>query len=332
MLTDRREDHVVRSVKRSPAGGVLLRDVEESDLPTFFEHQLDPEATLMAGLPARDRESFMAHWNRVLEDETVVKMTVLYEGGVAGNVVSFVNFGEREVGYWIGREFWGRGVATRGLAGFLRLEARRPLYANVARHNVASIRVLENCGFRVSGEEPDALILELEADEDTREGADVKVESEGLFVGPEEGKTLPNPIGGRMVIKVRDGDSGGSFSVHDNIIPAGSPGPLPHLHRNHEETFYVLEGELTVRVGERKITAPVGSFVVIPRGVVHQPSNPGTVPTRVLLIFSPSGMERFFEEAAGGRIPLQAVPEDPDVLARRDAFAEKYGYEFADLP
>ena len=157
----------------------------------------------------------------------------------------------------------------------------------------------------------------------------MKVESEGLFVGPDEGKALPNPIGGRMVVKIRDGDTAGSYSVHDNVIPAGSPGPLPHLHRDHEETFYVLEGELTVRIGERTITAPVGSFVVIPRGVVHQPSNPGTEPTRVLLIFSPAGMERFFEEAAEGRIPLQMVPTDPDALERRAAFAEKYGYEFA---
>ena len=157
----------------------------------------------------------------------------------------------------------------------------------------------------------------------------MKVESEGIFVGPDEGKVLPNPIGGRMVVKVRDGDTGGSFSVHDNVIPAGSPGPLPHLHRDHEETFYVLEGELTVRVGERRFTAPVGSFVVIPRGVVHQPSNPGAEPTKVLLIFSPSGMERFFEEAAEQRIPLQAMTTDPDALQRRDAFAAKYGYEFA---
>ena len=157
----------------------------------------------------------------------------------------------------------------------------------------------------------------------------MKVESEGLFVGPDEGKPLPNPIGGRMVVKVRDEDTGGSFSVHDNVIPAGSPGPLPHLHRDHEETFYVLEGELTVRVGERTITAPVGSFVVIPRGVVHQPSNPTTESTRVLLIFSPSGMEHFFEEAAQERIPLQVVPTDSDVLEKRDAFAAKYGYEFA---
>jgi quercetin dioxygenase-like cupin family protein len=87
-----------------------------------------------------------------------------------------------------------------------------------------------------------------------------------------------------------------------------------------------------VRVGERRISAPAGSFVVIPRGVVHQPSNPGTEPTRVLLIFSPAGMEHFFEEAAEGRIPLQAVPTDPDVLKRRAAFTEKYGYEFAEFP
>jgi RimJ/RimL family protein N-acetyltransferase len=145
----------------------LLRDVEASDLPSFFEHQLDPEATHMAGFPARNRESFMAHWNRILGDESVVKKTIHFEGEVAGNIVSFVNSGHREVGYWIGREFWGRGVATRALAGFLRLEARRPLYASVARNNVASIKVLENCGFRISGEEPDGLLLKLEADEDT---------------------------------------------------------------------------------------------------------------------------------------------------------------------
>jgi mannose-6-phosphate isomerase-like protein (cupin superfamily) len=160
----------------------------------------------------------------------------------------------------------------------------------------------------------------------------MKVESEGLFVGPDDGQALSNPVGGRMLVKLREDDTGGSYSVHENVIPAGSPGPLPHIHHEHEETFYVLEGELTVRVGERRFTAPVGSFVVIPRGVVHQPSNPATEPMRVLLIFSPAGMEHFFEEAAEGRIPLQAVPTDPDVLEKRAAFTEKYGYEFADLP
>ena len=154
---------------------------------------------------------------------------------------------------------------------------------------------------------------------------------EGIFVGPADGKDLTNPIGGGMVVKLRDEDTAGAYSVHDNTIPPGSPGPRPHIHRRHEETFYVLEGELTVRVGPRNIVAPAGSFVVVPRGVVHQPSNPGMQPTRVLLVFSPAGMDRFFEEAAEERMPLAAVPEDPVVLERLEAFIEKYDYEFAEL-
>lgn len=160
----------------------------------------------------------------------------------------------------------------------------------------------------------------------------MKIEDPGVFVGPDDGKVLANPLGGRMVVKVRDGDTGGAYSVHDNIIPPGSPGPRPHLHRDHEESFYVLEGQLTVRVATRTIEAPAGSFVVVPRGTVHQPSNPGTRPTRVLLVFSPAGMDRFFEEAAERRMPLQAEPTDPAVLRELAAFTERYGYEFAELP
>ncbi len=155
---------------------------------------------------------------------------------------------------------------------------------------------------------------------------------EGIFVGPANGKDLTNPIGGGMVVKLRDEDTAGAYSVHDNTIPPGSPGPMPHIHHRHEETFYVLEGELTVRVGSRKIVAPAGSFVVVPRGVVHQPSNPGTEPTRVLLVFSPAGMDSFFEEAAEERMPLAVVPEDPAILERLRVFTERYDYEFAELP
>lgn len=160
----------------------------------------------------------------------------------------------------------------------------------------------------------------------------MKTGDRGLFVGPDEGQTLTNPIGGRIVAKLRDEHTHGAYSIHENTIPPGSPGPRPHLHRHHDETFYVLEGELTVRVGRRGISAPAGSFVVIPRGLVHQPSNPGTEPTRVLLIFSPSGMDHFFEEAAEGRIPLQAEPTDPAVLEKLAVFTRKYGYEFEEFP
>ena len=90
-----------RSARR---GDVLLRDVADSDLPVFFEHQRDPVANRVADFPARDREAFAAHWAKILGDENVTKKTVLFEGRVAGNVVSFERDGEREVGYWIRRE------------------------------------------------------------------------------------------------------------------------------------------------------------------------------------------------------------------------------------
>ena len=134
-------------------GSVVLRDVMEEDLPIFFEHQRDPEATQMAAFPARDRPVFMAHWAKVLRDPTNITQTILCDGQVAGNIASFDQAGEREVGYWIGRQFWGRGVATRALAALLGLAEARPLYAHVAKHNIASRRVLEKCGFSVIGED-----------------------------------------------------------------------------------------------------------------------------------------------------------------------------------
>ena len=80
------------------------------------------------------------------------KQAIVVGGQVAGNVVSFTLGGERLVGYWLGREFWGQGIATRALAAYLALETARPLHARVAKANVASRRVLEKCGFRVAGE------------------------------------------------------------------------------------------------------------------------------------------------------------------------------------
>ncbi len=124
-------------------------------MPILFEHQLDPEASRMAAFPPRDRDAFMAHWHRILRDEASTIRTVVVDGQVAGNVLCFQWSGRWEVGYWIGREHWGRGVATRALTDFLQLVRIRPLYAGVATHNVASIRVLEKCGF-VSSDDPDS--------------------------------------------------------------------------------------------------------------------------------------------------------------------------------
>jgi RimJ/RimL family protein N-acetyltransferase len=133
---------------------VRLRDVEPGDLPVFYEHQLDADATRMAAFPSRDRAAFDAHWaTNILGNPAAITQTILVNGQVAGNIGSWPQGGVRLVGYWIGKEHWGKGVATRALAAFLHVVTERPLFAHVARHNVGSIRVLEKCGFRLEREE-----------------------------------------------------------------------------------------------------------------------------------------------------------------------------------
>ena len=126
---------------------VHLRDVEPDDLPIFFEHQRDPVAVAMVVFRSRDKAEFDEHWAKILADDACLKKTIVADGQVAGNIGSFGRDGKREVGYWIDRTLWGRGIASEALAAFLRLEQSRPLYAGVAPHNIASIRVLQKCGF-----------------------------------------------------------------------------------------------------------------------------------------------------------------------------------------
>jgi RimJ/RimL family protein N-acetyltransferase len=142
---------------------VSLRDVLDDDLPILFEHQLDPAATAMATVPSRDREAFMAHWERIRADDSIVLKTIVADGQVAGNVVSWQHEGERLVGYWIGRDHWSKGIATAALAAFLQVVETRPLRARVAEHNIASIRVLEKCGFARSDGSDGELVLQLDA-------------------------------------------------------------------------------------------------------------------------------------------------------------------------
>jgi len=125
----------------------VLRDVRANDLDAFFEHQREPEATAMAIFPARDREAFDAHWRRILADDTLIKKTIVHGDQVAGNVLSWQQDGQQLVGYWVGRAFWGRGLATRALQELVTELTTRPLHAWVATSNVGSIRVLEKCGF-----------------------------------------------------------------------------------------------------------------------------------------------------------------------------------------
>jgi len=130
---------------------VQLRDVEADDLPLFFEHQRDPIAVALVAFHSRDRAAFDQHWTKLLANPSCLKKTILADGQVAGNIGSWSSDGKREIGYWIDRTLWGRGIATQALAAFLRLEPTRPLHAGVATHNAASIRVLQKCGFTLLG-------------------------------------------------------------------------------------------------------------------------------------------------------------------------------------
>lgn len=132
-----------------------LRPVTPADLDVHFAFGSDPAAVQMAAFTSKDpsdRAAFDAHWKRLLGDATVATRAIVHDGRVVGSIASFVLDGEREVTYWIGREHWGRGLATKALASFLAEERTRPLFGRAAKDNVGSIRVLEKCGFRICGE------------------------------------------------------------------------------------------------------------------------------------------------------------------------------------
>ena len=124
----------------------------------LFEQWADPVAAHMAAFTApdhMDRDAFQRRWSRLRADETVIARAIVVEGEVAGTIGSWGDPDEREVTYWIGRSYWGKGIATGALTAFLAVDPSRPLHARVAYDNVGSRRVLEKCGFRVIASERD---------------------------------------------------------------------------------------------------------------------------------------------------------------------------------
>ncbi len=132
---------------------VKLRDILDADLPTLFEHQADPEASAMAAFPSRTWDAFVEHEAKIRADPATIARTILAHGEVIGSIASWQADSERDVGYWIGRAHWGKGMASAALRAFLHVDRTRPLSAHVAEHNVGSRRVLEKCGFVVDHEE-----------------------------------------------------------------------------------------------------------------------------------------------------------------------------------
>jgi quercetin dioxygenase-like cupin family protein len=122
-------------------------------------------------------------------------------------------------------------------------------------------------------------------------------EASTVALGPGEGARMQSPIGGAITFKARASETGGTMTVFETFVAPGEGPPL-HVHTNEDEAVYVLEGELHFRLGPDLHTLPPGAFLFIPRGSPHTFQNVGDGTARFLVIFTPSGMERFFERMA----------------------------------
>jgi quercetin dioxygenase-like cupin family protein len=127
--------------------------------------------------------------------------------------------------------------------------------------------------------------------------------------------------GGTITILADSAATGSSFALVDYTAPPGFPGPPPHRHREIVDVFYVLEGELTLEIEGKPITAQPGTLAAIAPGTVHTFSNPSDRPARFLGFVSPGGFEQYFREVAAA---IGDGPLDPAVTGPLIA---KYDYE-----
>ena len=148
-----------------------LRPVMTHDIPLFFTQQRDPVARQQVAYVVAnpdDWPTFQEKWEKILRDGAATVRTIVVDEVVVGNVLCHQWFGRPEVGYWIDRHYWGQGIATQALTELLLVVTARPLYAFVACDNLASLRVLQKCGFTVCGqakEYSNARVQEVEATE-----------------------------------------------------------------------------------------------------------------------------------------------------------------------
>jgi mannose-6-phosphate isomerase-like protein (cupin superfamily) len=133
-------------------------------------------------------------------------------------------------------------------------------------------------------------------------------------------------LGTLLIVKATGAQTGGAFGLVDNVLPAGFAGPY-HVHRNEDESFYVVEGEMTFYVGGERVKAGPGAFVYGPRGVPHGFKVEGTVPARLLLLNTPAGFEGFPVEVGELAKELTLPPAEPPDMERLMALAAKYDIE-----
>jgi quercetin dioxygenase-like cupin family protein len=126
--------------------------------------------------------------------------------------------------------------------------------------------------------------------------------AEPLFQRPGDGGATDNPLGADVVFKARGEQTEGTVTAFETVAAPGDGPPL-HTHANEVESVYVLDGDVRFKLGDKIHAAPAGSFVFIPRGTPHAWQNVGDGPARMLFYFTPSGMERFFDNFAALEAP-----------------------------
>jgi RimJ/RimL family protein N-acetyltransferase len=129
---------------------IKLRRTEIADLENLFQFQLDKEGGYLAAFMPKDptdKQAYLSKYTKLLGDKTVNNQTITVKGAIVGNVAKFIMHGDTEITYWIDRNFWGQGIATRALQKFLSIESARPIFGRVAFDNFGSQKVLEKCGF-----------------------------------------------------------------------------------------------------------------------------------------------------------------------------------------
>lgn len=122
-----------------------------------------------------------------------------------------------------------------------------------------------------------------------------------------EGETIQGPAGGPLTYKARAAETAGGLTAFENVIAPGDGPPL-HSHEIEGESWYILEGTLRFKLGSEIREAPEGSFVHVPAGTPHCFQNVAQQPARILVLFTPGGMEGFFERFSQF-LPGTSAPE-----------------------
>jgi len=291
-----------------------LRKVEEGDIAIFFEQQLDPDAIEMGRFPGRPRDVFFAQWQKIMNGSALLSKTIISLGKVAGNIVYWEQDNELNVGYWLGKEFWGKSIATFALSQSLPEISTRPIFARVAGSNLASLRVLEKCGFTVSGEDTfpwndgnkeKEFIMRLgESPEHLNRNENKKetlIDAESLHWRPSNLMAIPNAD-----FLERTGSE--MLGARLWSLPPKSANTL-HRHITSEEFFFVLEGTGRIRVDGKVYTVRKHEGIHVWPHQMRQVFNDTEAEVLWLITGSPDN------EMAGEKPDLSKIyPSDPKEL------------------